>query len=882
VQLRQGSEEIIAMVDSGAEVNLLGSDAVKRLRVREVSCPLVQIRGCGGRVRVQTWVEVTLDFPQGSSTIVCACVPFLRDFMIVGQPFLHALAGVPHFSEGFIETRLGPLCLFFDTRFSLSLAVLQLSDLSVSDRERLAGRTQDLKLSETAQKALLNALLEFAPTWVEERRGLARTIEHHIILDTTRPIVDRPRRHPPQLLQVAMAEVHSMLEQGVIRPSCSPYASEVVLVEKKADKGGGIRFCVDYRRLNQHTLPDRHPLPRIDDLLRLVRRSRHFISLDLRAGYWQIPMAASSIPKTAFRINNQLYEFLVMPFGLTNAPATFQRAMEHIFGDLKWSGVLVYLDDILIHAPSEEELLNLFRIVLRRLQEHNLTMKLEKCFFAPARIDYLGHVLSADGLQPNLRKVAALGKWKIPRTLTELRSLLGFLGFYRQYIEHYAELTAPLTDMTKKGSTIRWSERLTELVNGLLGQLAVVTLTNPLETDQFRVTTDASERGIGAELACRSVDGDTWRPVMLVSHKFNDRERNWPSYEREAYGIVYALDKFDCFLRGREFEVVTDCHSLLWMKDAKGKVGRWASRLGEYRMTVVHKSGSKVPHVDYLSRYCFDDDLLADRMVWSFSFPQMEQISKMQRQYESEARGKPFMKKNGLIFYRNRVWVPRPLRNQIIQASHQMAPFFHPGYKKTRSIVMRVFCWPRIDEDVAAFVKGCLHCQRIRPGIERLQGLWRPHSAGGVFDKVYVDTWKCFYGGARCVLTMVDFATRWAEACLCSESPSSEEIAHRFLTTWCCRFGFPQTVVTDNGSEFKASFERLCAQLGVLHIRTAAYHPEGNAPVESFHRHLRKCLAHFRMDSTWDFEAALNLALLMYRCLPHLGTGESGLCSLWF
>jgi hypothetical protein len=593
----------------------------------------------------------------------------------------------------------------------------------------------------------------------------------------------------------------------------------VVLVEKKADKGGGIRFCVDYRRLNQHTLPDRHPLPRIDDLLRLVRRSRHFISLDLRAGYWQIPMAESSIPKTAFRINNQLFEFVVMPFGLTNAPATFQRAMEHIFGDLKWSGVLVYLDDILVHSSSEEGLLQLFWEVLRRLQDHNLTMKLEKCFFAPQKIDYLGHVLSAEGLQPNVRKVEVLRKWKIPRNVSELRSLLGFLGFYRQYIDHYGVRTAPLTDMTKKGSRIVWSSGLSDIVNEILGQLAVVILTNPVDSDVFRVTTDASERGVGAELACKSSSSDTWRPVMLASHKFSQREQNWPSYEREAYAIVFALDKFDCFVRGREFEIVTDCHSLMWMKDAKGKVGRWASRLGEYRFTLTHKSGSKVPHVDYLSRYCFDDDFLADRMVWAFQFPELEEVKSLQAQHCREARGKPFMAKDGLIFYRNRVWVPRPMRQRIIQACHQFAPYYHPGYKKTRSLVMRFFCWPRIDEDVAAFVKSCLHCQRIRPGLERLQGIWKPHSSTGVFDKVYVDTWKCEYAQSRCVLTMIDFATRWAEVYSCSvPAPASDEIAHGFLTTWCCRFGFPKVVVTDNGTEFKAAFERLCAQLGIQHF----------------------------------------------------------------
>jgi hypothetical protein len=180
--------------------------------------------------------------------------------MIVGQPFLHDLRGVPHFTDLFMETRLGPLLLFYDTKFGLSLAVMQLSDLSADDRARLIERTQDLQLSPDYQEALLAALLEFCTVWTNERRGCAaRTLEHHIILDTTRPIVDRPRRHPPELLRVAEKEIQDMLSQGVIRPSSSPYAAEIVLVQKKAEKGGGVRFCIDYRKLNQHTIADRHP-----------------------------------------------------------------------------------------------------------------------------------------------------------------------------------------------------------------------------------------------------------------------------------------------------------------------------------------------------------------------------------------------------------------------------------------------------------------------------------------------------------------------------------------------------------------------------------------------------------------------------------------------
>ena len=194
-------------------------------------------------------------------------------------------------------------------------------------------------------------------------------------------------------------ELDKMLAAGVVRPSCSPYVSEVVLVKKKT---GDWRFCVDFRPLNRITVLDKHPLPRIQDLVRAVRDSTHFVALDLRAGYWQILMEEKSIPLTAFRCVRGLFEFLVMPFGLSNAPATFQRAMEHIFGDLYFSGALTYLDDILVHGRSFDEVLDRLRTVLERLRTAGLTLNLAKCDFFPTAVRYLSSAPTQNGLTPLL------------------------------------------------------------------------------------------------------------------------------------------------------------------------------------------------------------------------------------------------------------------------------------------------------------------------------------------------------------------------------------------------------------------------------------------------------------------------------------------------
>lgn len=212
-----------------------------------------------------------------------------------------------------------------------------------------------------------------------------------------------------------------------------------MLVKKKT---GEWRFCIDFRRLNDHTIPDQHPLPRIQDLLRAVRNSRYFVALDLRAGYWQIPLSEAAAPYTAFRAGHGLYEFTRMPFGLKNAPAVFQRMMEDIVGELYWEGVLVYLDDILIHGVHFDEVVDRLKQVLARLAAAWLTLRLDKCVFFPRRLRYLGYIVGEGKLRPDPKKVEYLDKLARPTNKSGVRSLLGHFRYYRQFIWRYAEVAA--------------------------------------------------------------------------------------------------------------------------------------------------------------------------------------------------------------------------------------------------------------------------------------------------------------------------------------------------------------------------------------------------------------------------------------------------------
>ena len=260
-------------------------------------------------------------------------------------------------------------------------------------------------------------------------------VVHRIDVEDSKPINSPPARHGFKEREYIEAQVADMKSKGIIQDSRSPWASRVVLVKKK---DGGLRFCVDYRALNNITIKDVYPLPRIDDSLSILKQGSFFTTLDMFSGYWQIPMEEQSRDKTAFVTNSGLYEFLVMPFELTNAPAIFQRFMDATLAGLKWRNLVVYLDDIVIFSPTFEQHLEDLKETFQRLKDANLKLKSSKCYICQRRINYLGHVISENGIEPCRDKIEAILQMKKPSNKNELRTWLGMFGYYQNFVENFA------------------------------------------------------------------------------------------------------------------------------------------------------------------------------------------------------------------------------------------------------------------------------------------------------------------------------------------------------------------------------------------------------------------------------------------------------------
>ena len=475
-------------------------------------------------------------------------------------------------------------------------------------------------LTPTEHQAAKELLLNYSDTFSsgEGDVGCTTLVEHEIPLTNTDPIRQRHRRIPPSQFTLVKEHVAELLRKGIIRHSTSPYASPIVVVQKKT---GEIRLCVDYRELNARTRRDAYPLPRIDETLDALSGARWFSTLDLASGYNQVPMAARDKEKTAFCTPFGLFEFNRMPFGLCNAPGTFQRLMERIFGDQSLQSLLLYLDDIVIFSSTFAQHLQRLDLVLGRLRQQHLKLKLSKCCFFRQEVRYLGHVVSAHGVATDPEKIRSVTSWPRPRTLKELRAFLGFASYYRRFVEGFARLAAPLHRLVGECQgprsrpaprppplDVKWSLECTEAFEALKQRLTTTPVLAYADFSlPFIVEIDASYQGLGAVLS-QEQEGRR-RPVAFASRGLKTTERNMNNYSSmklEFLALKWAVtEKFREYLLGHAFTVYTDNNPLSYVQTTAKLAAveqRWASQLAQFNFTIKYRPGPSNRNADALSR----------------------------------------------------------------------------------------------------------------------------------------------------------------------------------------------------------------------------------------------------------------------------------------
>ncbi|XP_021859476.2 uncharacterized protein [Spinacia oleracea] len=450
------------------------------------------------------------------------------------------LKGIPSKRMKVIEGE--PSSKLFSTAAHLCLIQVQDSicgnlETSGTHSQADSGNWEELEELKVTYKCVFEDPVDLPPL-----RGV---FDHSIpLLPEANPVNIRPYRYSLKQRDVIEQLVQEMLDRGIIQNSASPFASLVVLVGKK---DGTWRLCVDYRELNNRTVKNKFPIPVIDELLDELSGATVFSKLDLRAGYHQMRVQPSDIYKTAFKTHTGHYEFLVMPFGLTNAPASFQNWMNQAFKPLLRKCVLVFFDDILVYSRTIDDHWSHLAAVFELMKDNQMFAKLSKCVFATDKVEYLGHYISAMGVQTDPQKIHAVQSWPIPATVKELRGFLGLAGYYRKFVKGYAMISKPLADQLKKNS-FQWCDQAQVAFEAL--KTALVTapvLAVPNFDKQFIVETDASQKGIGAVLM---QDG---HPLAYISRSLGPKWQKLSVYEKELLAIVFAVQKWEQYLMAAIF-----------------------------------------------------------------------------------------------------------------------------------------------------------------------------------------------------------------------------------------------------------------------------------------------------------------------------------------
>jgi len=457
--------------------------------------------------------------------------------------------------------------------------------------------------------------------------GVYNKIKHRIDLTTDIPFKERHRRIPPHMIEEVRQHIEQLLATGVIKPSKSPYTSNVVLIRKKSGK---LRLCVDYRQLNKITIKDSFALPRIEEIFDCLDGAKYFSTMDMKSGYHQIEVEESHKERTAFTVGSLgFYEYNKMPFGLCNSPATYQRIMQDILGDLNMKICLIYLDDLIIFSDTFEQHLERLDIILKTLQQANLKLAPEKCFFFKSEVKFLGHVVSEEGIQTDPDKIQKVMNWPTPSNSDELRSFLAFAGYYRKFIQDFSKIAKPLNELlpptsVKKGQKKMkkewtWTEKEQEIfdhIKRLLSSPPV--LAYPDFTCPFELHADASTKALGAVLY--QVQHGQKRVISYASRALNKSEQNYSAFKLEFLALKWSVtEKYSEYLAGTHFTVLTDNNPLTYILtsaklDATGQ--RWASALGQYDFDIYYRSGLKNNDADGMSRYPYNKETDEDNTEW--------------------------------------------------------------------------------------------------------------------------------------------------------------------------------------------------------------------------------------------------------------------------
>lgn len=761
------------------------------------------------------------------------------------------------------------------------------------------------------ESSLANALQNSFPNVFSPGLGHCTKIKAKLHLKPdARPVFCKARPVPFGAKEAIEAELDRLISIGAIKKvEFSNWAAPILAVKKK---NGKTRVCIDFSTgLNNALELNRHPLPRPEDIFTKLNGAKFFSQLDLRDAYLQFELDEDSKKLCGINTHRGLFQAQRMPFGVKSAPAIFQNFMDNLIAGIP--GVFCYLDDLIIANSSIEDHIATLNKIFAKIQEAGLKIQLEKCKFLQKELKFLGHIVNAAGIRPDPARSEAIRMMPAPTNITSLRSFLGALNYYGRFVKEMRELRAPLDELLRKDVKWDWSDRqqkaFEQAKKTLLSDLL---LTHYDPSMPIVVAADASNDGIGATISHIFPDKSE-KAIEHASITFSDSQKNYSQIEKEALGLIFAVQKFHRMLYGRKFTLLTDHKPLVAIFGSKSgipiyaasRLQRWALILSNYNFDIQYIKTTSFGKADVLSRLIADyprpeeDKLIANictetecyiNSIFSSSIEPLpitsKEISKatmddkiLQKLSKFTKVGWPtkcrdsdlipyFPKReqisevDGCLTFGQRTIIPEKYRQNILKTLH----FAHPGIVRMKAIAREHVYWPGINFEIEKIVRQCSECQSAAKNpIKNSLHPWPISSE--VFERIHIDfAGPCQDG--HTYLLVIDSYSKWPEVFRMSSTSASATV--KVLRALVHRLGIPKQIVSDNGSQLtSAEFDSFCKEFAIQHTFSPPYHPQSNGQIERFVDTFKRAMQKCRHDGP-DWAEKM---LMAYRTTPQNALG---------
>ena len=841
-------EKVDILMDSGASISVM-SDRLFPSKVAQLN-PASMVRGIGGAhmAKEELTCEINMDCGwKGQHPIRPMPLQNPR-LVILGRDFLSRYGNTEFDWKG-KRVRLGEEWIF----------------VTFPDPEDILSQCKiDSENCTAEQVNQINGLLEkYRDVFATNNKAPARCNQevHQIRSKDDSICKDKVRRLPMKWLPEVNRQVEQMEKNGIIKPSVSPFNSNVLLAEKKDNTK---RFVTDFRTLNKNTEQDAYPLPNVDEMLEGCKGAKYLTQLDLASGYWGIPLRPEDSKKTAFTVPKGRYEYIRMPFGLKNSQATFQRTMDKVVSELERDGiqhVTAYVDNLLIESQEFEEHMVCVEAVLKMMRKRNLSLRADKAEIGFRELLVLGFVVNGETIRPDPANVQKITDYPCPKTKKQVQRFLGIANFNRKFVKGYSDLVRPLTLLTaSRSNKIEWGEREERAFQRLKTEMASVpNLFLPDWKAPFQMQTDASGEAVGGVLYQTSEEGDV-RPIAYHSKTLSKPQRRWSATEKELFAVIECTRKWRVYCTGKVC-IFTDHKPLEFarnMKDTRGKVARWILELDEIDYLIKYLPGKQNVVADAFSRTdipSHESDgkhteeaykrviyLLEDYPCEEKLFATQKKDKQLRAVYRCIKNGKrvatgPFkntkglnIAKNGLVTRYDRIVVPSNMQAEIIAEVHGQ---YHSGAENTCLLLKQRFWWRGMDGKVKEKVAECTVCSQCKNLPKPKQALQIPDIPNPM-ESIAMDFGSLPQDSEGYVgfLLIVDIGTSFISAI-----PLKDQLAttleKALWTSWFSTFGMPKSLRSDQAKNMNGTvINALCKKLYIKKKASSPYHPEGNGMAE--------------------------------------------------